>query len=86
MWIIREGKAIMSNIEISEAETRKLQRISLKMVKYFDSVCRENKLTYFLCGGCCIYLSNTSLYDNNRILMYGTAKERQSGLFDGLFK
>lgn len=30
MWIIREGKAIMSNIEISEAETRKLQRISLK--------------------------------------------------------
>ena len=54
MWIIREGKAIMSNIEISEAETRKLQRISLKLVKYFDSVCRENKLTYFLCGGCCI--------------------------------
>ena len=44
----------MGHIEISGVETRKLQRISLEMVKYFDSLCRENKLIYFLCGGCCI--------------------------------
>ncbi len=44
----------MGNIKISEEETRKLQSVSLEMVKYFDALCREHRLTYFLCGGCCI--------------------------------
>lgn len=44
----------MGKIEISQEETRKLQRAGLEMAKYFDSLCRENRLTYFLCGGCCI--------------------------------
>lgn len=39
---------------LTPEETRRLQQISLKMLLYFDSFCRENGLTYFLCGGCCI--------------------------------
>ena len=44
----------MSYYEISEENTRELQRISLEMLLYFDRFCESHHLTYFLCGGCCI--------------------------------
>lgn len=44
----------MGKIKISEEEIGKLQSVGLEMVKYFDALCREYQLTYFLCGGCCI--------------------------------
>ena len=31
-----------------------MQKKGLEMAKFFDEFCRENNLTYFLCGGCCI--------------------------------
>lgn len=39
---------------LTPEETKELQQISLRMLLYFDGFCRENGLTYFLCGGCCI--------------------------------
>ena len=54
MWRIREVGTIMGKINLSDTETRKLQTVGLEMIKYFDVLCRENQLTYFLCGGCCI--------------------------------
>lgn len=44
----------MSKFEISKEDTKKMQRIGLKMVKYFDAFCSNHGLTYFLCGGNCI--------------------------------
>lgn len=40
--------------EISKENTKRMQDIGLKMIKFFDDFCRNNNLTYFLCGGCCI--------------------------------
>ncbi len=44
----------MGQFEIPPEQTRQLQQVSLDMVLYFDSFCREHGLTYYLCGGCCI--------------------------------
>ncbi len=35
-------------------ELRKLQLKSLEMAQYFKDFCKENNLTFYLCGGCCI--------------------------------
>lgn len=44
----------MSYFEISRKDTKKMQAIGLRMIKYFDQFARKHKLTYFLCGGNCI--------------------------------
>lgn len=44
----------MSRFVLTEVETQALQAAGLNLVRYFDAFCRENHLTYFLCGGCCI--------------------------------
>lgn len=40
--------------ELNREEMRKLQLKSLEILRYFDGFCRQHKLRYFLCGGCCI--------------------------------
>ena len=44
----------MAKHDISQENVRKMQMVGLKMLKYFDEVCKKNNLTYFFCGGCCI--------------------------------
>lgn len=44
----------MSKFEISVENTKKMQKIGLKMIKEFDQFCKKNNLIYFLCGGNCI--------------------------------
>ena len=44
----------MAQIDLTLQEVRKMQLKGLDMAKFFDKFCRENNLTYFLCGGCCI--------------------------------
>lgn len=44
----------MSKMRLNTEDTKKLQQKSLQMLLFFDSFCKEHKLTYFLCGGCCI--------------------------------
>lgn len=44
----------MAKYEIPQDQVREMQMVGLRMLEYFDKVCKENKLTYFFCGGCCI--------------------------------
>lgn len=39
---------------IPESQLKQIQKKGLAMVLYFDTICKEKHLTYFLCGGCCI--------------------------------
>ncbi len=32
-------------------DIRKIQKIELEMLRYFDKICEENNLTYYICGG-----------------------------------
>lgn len=38
----------------SKEEIRKIQNKSLEMALYFKSICEENNLQFYFCGGCCI--------------------------------
>ena len=44
----------MAQTIISAEDTRKMQLKGLEMALAFDAFCKENELTYFFCGGCCI--------------------------------
>lgn len=44
----------MSNFMIPEDQIKKIQKVGLNMLLYFDQFCKKHGLTYFLCGGCCI--------------------------------
>ena len=44
----------MSFFEIPADEIRDLQLTGLRMLLYFDEFCRSHRLTYYMCGGCCI--------------------------------
>ena len=39
---------------MSEVTTQELQQKMLEILLYFDQFCKDNGLTYFLCGGCLI--------------------------------
>lgn len=41
-------------IDFNTENLKGLQKKSLIMLKYFKEFCRENGLTFYLCGGCCI--------------------------------
>ena len=45
---------LMAQVELTAEEVRKMQLKGLEMALFFDSFCTKHKLTYFLCGGCCI--------------------------------
>lgn len=44
----------MAKVVIADEDLKKMQRRGLEMVLYFDAFCKEQGLTWFLCGGCCI--------------------------------
>ena len=44
----------MARFDIPKEKVREMQLVGLKILRHFDAVCKENELTYFFCGGCCI--------------------------------
>ena len=42
------------NIQLNPELLRELQLAELEGLKFFDDFCRENGLTYYMCGGCLI--------------------------------
>ncbi len=44
----------MAQFAIPDNQVKEMQEKGLEMLLYFDQFCTEQKLTYFLCGGCCI--------------------------------
>ena len=44
----------MAQFEIPTLQVKEMQQKGLEMLLFFDQFCREHRLTYFLCGGCCI--------------------------------
>lgn len=42
------------NYSFTKKELRQLQLKSLDILVYFGKFCKENKLQFYLCGGCCI--------------------------------